>query len=142
MYLWFLKQNFVLLFHSHSFNFKGYATWYKFDGNANGGGILLYIIEDIPSTSLISVIIKRFFVGTKSKEKRWFLCSSYNPPPPPQQKKKKKIVLEGVAARTNWKLLFFCAISMVNQMMPLWRMSVKSTVAKILSKIRPISKIQ
>ena len=87
MYLWFLKQNFVLLFHSHSFNFKGYATWYKFDGNANGGGILLYIIEDIPSTSLISVIIKRFFVGTKSKEKRWFLCS---PPPPPTPPKKTK----------------------------------------------------
>ena len=84
MYL--LKQNFVLLFHSHSFNFKGYATWYKFDGNANGGGILLCIIEDIPSTSLISDIIKRFFVRKKSKKKRWFLCSSYNPPLPPQKK--------------------------------------------------------
>ena len=39
-------------FPSVQFHLEGYATPYRLDRNANGGGILLYIIEDIPSTLL------------------------------------------------------------------------------------------
>ena len=35
-------------FHSVQFHLEGYATPYRLDRNANGGGTLLYIREDIP----------------------------------------------------------------------------------------------
>ena len=39
-------------FHSAQFHLEDYATPYKLDRNANGGGILLYIREDITSRLL------------------------------------------------------------------------------------------
>ena len=39
-------------FPSAQFHLEGYATPYRLDRNATGGGILLYIREDIPSNVL------------------------------------------------------------------------------------------
>ena len=50
------------------------------DRNANGGGILLYIREDIPSKLLnTDLSIEGFFVEIRLRKKKWLLCSSYNP---------------------------------------------------------------
>ena len=67
-------------FPSLQFHLEGYATPYRLDRNANGGGILLYIREDIPSMLLTSELsIERFFFEMKLRKKKWFVCSSYNP---------------------------------------------------------------
>ena len=48
--------------------------------NANGGGILLYIREDISSKLLnTDLSIEGFFVEIRLRKKKWLLCSSYNP---------------------------------------------------------------
>ena len=57
---------------------KGYATTYRSDRNANDGGILLYVREDILSTILNSDLsMEGFFVDLKKNS--WLLCCSYNP---------------------------------------------------------------
>ena len=67
-------------FPSARFDLEGYATPYRLDRNANGGGILLYIREDIPSKLLnTDLSIEGFFVETRLRKKKWLLCSSYNP---------------------------------------------------------------
>ena len=67
-------------FPSVQFNLEDYATQYILDRNANGGGLLLYIREDIASTLLNSELsIKRFFVKIRLGTKALILCSSYNP---------------------------------------------------------------
>ena len=51
-----------------------------FDGNGNGGGILLYIREDIPSKLLsVNKNIEGFFVEINLRHrKEWLLSCSYN----------------------------------------------------------------
>ena len=47
----------------------GYATSHKLDRNANGGGILLYIREDIPSKLLNSDLsIEGFFIEIRLRK--------------------------------------------------------------------------
>ena len=46
----------------------------------NGGGILLYIREDITSKLILTKItIEEFFVEINLRKKRWLLCCSHNP---------------------------------------------------------------
>ena len=67
-------------FPSVQFHLESYATPYRLDRNANGGGILLYIREDIPSKLLnTDLSIEGFFVEIRLRKKKWLLCSSYNP---------------------------------------------------------------
>ena len=67
-------------FPSAQFHLEGHATPYRLDRNANGGGILLYIREDIPSKLLnTDLSIEGFFVEIRLRKKKWLLCSSYNP---------------------------------------------------------------
>ena len=67
-------------FPSVQFHLEGYATQYRLDRNANGGGILLYKREDIPSKLLNSDLsIEGFFVEIRLRKKTWLICSSYNP---------------------------------------------------------------
>ena len=52
----------------------------RLDLNRNGGGILLYIREDIPSKLLtIEHIIEAFFIEINLREKRWLISCTYNP---------------------------------------------------------------
>ena len=61
MHFWYLKHKLILLSIS-TISFEGYATPFRLDRNANGGGILLYVSEDIPSTLLNSdLLIEGFF---------------------------------------------------------------------------------
>ena len=61
------------------FQIEGYTT-YRLDRNANGGGILLYIREDIPSTLLNSdMSIESFSIEINIRKKKWLLVCTYNP---------------------------------------------------------------
>ena len=60
-------------FPNEQFQIEGYTT-YRLDRNANGGVILLYIREDIPSTLLNSDIsIESFSIQINIREKKWLL---------------------------------------------------------------------
>ena len=61
------------------FQVEGYTT-YRLDRNANGGGILLYIREDIPSTLLnFDMPIESLFIEINIRKKKWLLVGTYNP---------------------------------------------------------------
>ena len=67
-------------FNSVQLHLDSYATSYRLDRNANSGGILLYIREDIPSTIVISGLsLEGFFVEKKLRKKKWLLSRSCNP---------------------------------------------------------------
>ena len=64
------------------FLLSGYSTPFRLDRNAHGGGILLYIREDIPSKLLLveENLIEGLFVEINLRnKKKWLLSSSYNP---------------------------------------------------------------
>ena len=66
-------------FPTAQFQIEGYTT-YRLDRNTNGGGILLYIREDIPSTLLNSDIsIESFSIEINIRKKKWLLVCTYNP---------------------------------------------------------------
>ena len=63
------------------FLMDGYRDPFPLDRNENGGGILLYVREDIPFKLLsFSSNIEGFFVEINlSNKKKWLLSCSYNP---------------------------------------------------------------
>ena len=63
------------------FVIEGFTTPYRLDRNKSGGGILIYIREDIPSELIPRVFSNRegFFLELSLRKKRWVLCCSYNP---------------------------------------------------------------
>ena len=63
------------------FLIPGYSSPYRFDRNRRGGGIMLYVREDIPS-KLLSVEnqpIEGFYVEINLRKKKWLFCGTYNP---------------------------------------------------------------
>ena len=66
-------------FPTAQFQIVGYTT-YRLNRNANGGGILLYVREDIPSTLLNSYMsIESFYIEINKRNKKWLLVCTYNP---------------------------------------------------------------
>ena len=66
--------------HSQFF-IEGFSTLYRLDRESNGGGILLYVREDIPS-KLIAIEnkpIQSFFVELNLRHDKWLISCSYNP---------------------------------------------------------------
>ena len=62
------------------FNIDGYNI-FRSDRNAKGGGILMYVRDDI-QCKLIPMhdsTIEGFFIELKLRKKKWLLCCSYNP---------------------------------------------------------------
>ena len=58
------------------YHLKDFSNPYRLDRNSYGGGILVYIRENIPSNS---VLTKRFFIELElSKKNKWMLSYSYN----------------------------------------------------------------
>ena len=67
------------------FLIEGFCTPYRLDRNSKGGGVLLYVREDIPS-NLITVdinpginLIERFYVELNLRNNKWLINCSYNP---------------------------------------------------------------
>ena len=70
------------LFPLVQFILKGYGIPYRLDRNSNGGGLLLYVHEDIPSKFLkvkSNCNIEYFCVKVNLRKRKWFIDGSYNP---------------------------------------------------------------
>ena len=69
-------------FQTSQFFMKGFSSPHSLDRNCNGGGILLYIREDIPS-KLLSIerdLTEAFFVEINLRsKKKWLISCSCNP---------------------------------------------------------------
>ena len=70
-------------FPTAQFLIPGYTTPYRADRTINGGGILLYVREDIPSKIVynqeILPNIECFFVEINLFKKKWLIGGTYNP---------------------------------------------------------------
>ena len=72
-------------FPTSQFVIDGYSEPYRFDRNRNGGGVLIYIREDIPSKLLAdhkfeTHDIEGIFVELNLRKKKRLLFGSYHPP--------------------------------------------------------------
>ena len=59
----------------------GYTPPFRLDRDNNGGGIMLFVREDIPC-KLLPVEnhpMEGFYVETNLRKTKWLLCCSYNP---------------------------------------------------------------
>ena len=66
-------------FPTAQFKIEGYTT-YRLDRNSNGGGILLYVREDILSTMLnTELFIEGFCIEINIRKNIWYLVCTYNP---------------------------------------------------------------
>ena len=63
------------------FFIDGYHTPFRYDQNGNGGGIFLYVREDIPAKVIHCYFptSKSFFVEINVHKKKWLINCSYNP---------------------------------------------------------------
>ena len=69
-------------FPAAQFSLQRFCDPYRFDCHRNGGGIMLYIREDIPSRLIEKKLRNNseyFFVEMNLRKKKWLLCCSYNP---------------------------------------------------------------
>ena len=67
------------------FHIDGFSTPYRLDRNKNGGGILIYIREDIPSKIVTKHCfatkdIESLFIELSFRKFKWFLCGIYHSP--------------------------------------------------------------
>ena len=68
----------------NQFVIQGYSKPYKFDRNRTGGGVFIYVREDIPSRE--SKIhntpedIEIIFIEVNLIKTRWLFCGCYHPP--------------------------------------------------------------
>jgi len=69
-------------FPAHQFDIEGYSS-FRLDRDARGGGILLYVREDIPSKLLkkhnIHPEFEGFFIELNFKKNKWICACGYNP---------------------------------------------------------------
>ena len=67
-------------FPNGQFQIHGYSEPYRFDRNVNGGGMLVFIQEDIPIKLIDSQMkVKWFFIEVNLRPKKWLFFCSYNP---------------------------------------------------------------
>ena len=68
---------------SSQFNIEGVSQPYRYDRDRNGGGVLIYVREDIPSKILPQVVqtdIEALFIEINLRKSKWLLCGCYHPP--------------------------------------------------------------
>ena len=67
-------------FPTRQFYIDGYTPPYRLDQNCNGGGLMVFVREDIPSKLIEnSNSIEGIFLEINLRKKKWLLCGSYNP---------------------------------------------------------------
>ena len=117
-------------FPNAQFQIEGYTT-YRLDRNVNGGGILLYIREDIPSTLLnFDMSIESFFIEINIRKKKWLLVGTYNPYKNLISNHLKEIGKNLDNFPQNMTTLFSLVISIRSQQNQQLKTSVKSIVVK------------
>ena len=60
---------------------NGYSEPFRIDQNSQGGGIMLYVREDIPSNlmGVETFPTEGFYLEINLRKKKWLLCCCYNP---------------------------------------------------------------
>ena len=68
-------------FPSMQFLIEGFGPPFRSDRNSHGGGILVYVREDIPCKlmPMKNCSIEGFFIELNLKSKKWLISCSYNP---------------------------------------------------------------
>ena len=69
-------------FPTAKFFIKGFSAPYRQDRNSSGGGLILFVREDVPSRSLnpkSKTDIETLSVEINLRKRKWFLNCSYNP---------------------------------------------------------------
>ena len=67
-------------FPNGQFKIPGYALPCRLDRNQFGGGIMVFVREDIPSRVLsLNKSIESLFIELNFRKKKWLLCCTYNP---------------------------------------------------------------
>ena len=69
-------------FPQNQFIMEGYSTPFRLDRNAQGGGIMIFIRDDIPSKVLKSQLpedIEGIFIEINIRKIKWLLMGGYNP---------------------------------------------------------------
>ena len=71
-------------FPENQFLIKGYSKPFRLDRNEHGGGIMVYVREDIPSKLLkkhtFNSDIEGMFIEINIRKAKWLLFSAYHPP--------------------------------------------------------------
>ena len=71
-------------FQTAQFCIEGFSTPYRLDRDRNGGGILIYVREDIPTRLLtfhdFPYDIEGLFVEINLRKTKWLLFGTYHPP--------------------------------------------------------------
>ena len=87
-------------FPTGQFTIEGYCTPFRLDRNADGGGLLIYVREDIPCKKLDTHSEKQNFEGIffeiNLRNKKWLMFGGYNP-----QKKDIPIFINKLARNLN-----------------------------------------
>ena len=62
---------------------KGFAELFRLDRNRNGGGVMIYIRDDIPSRLLSEHVfpsdIEGLFIELNFRKYKWLLLGTYHP---------------------------------------------------------------
>ena len=70
-------------FPSGQFNIDGYSLPFRYDGNSFGGGVIIFVREDIPCRELFahmtSFNIEGIFLEINLRKSKWLLFGGYNP---------------------------------------------------------------
>ena len=68
-------------FPAGEFYIDGFSTPFRHDRDKNGGGIMLYIREDIPAklVSSANLPVESFNVEIDFRKQKWLINCSYNP---------------------------------------------------------------
>ena len=68
-------------FPNGDFLIDGFSTAYRLDRNSNGGGLMLFVREDIPSNLVEAEAkpVEGFYIELNLHNDNWFLNFSYNP---------------------------------------------------------------
>ena len=63
------------------FKISGFSRPFKLDRNSNGGGIILFVREDIPAKLIFTEVspTEGFYVEINLRKQKWLICCSYNP---------------------------------------------------------------
>ena len=63
---------------------KGFAEPFRLDRNRNGGGVMIYIRDDIPSRLLLKHVfpsdIEGLYIELNFRKCKWLLFGTYHPP--------------------------------------------------------------